>query len=81
MYLCSEFWFRSWTHSDADFDLKILDESGQETDIYLLNEYIVATMDYYIACCIFASIPQCRDLYIVFEEQAPTEDATGARSS
>ena len=46
-----------------------LDKNGQETDVYLLNEYIVATMDYYIACCIFASIPQCRDQYIVFEEQ------------
>ena len=34
-----------------------------------MNEYIVATMDYYIVCCNFASIPQCRDLYIVFEEQ------------
>ena len=37
--------------------------------MYLLNEYIVATMDYYIAYCIVSSIPQCRDLYIVFEEQ------------
>ena len=49
--------------------MKILDENGQETDVYLLNEYIVATMDYYVACCFFSSIPQCRDLYIVFEEQ------------
>ena len=53
------------------FDMKILDENGQETDVYLLNEYIVATMDYYITCHIFASIPLCRDQYIVLEEQVP----------
>ena len=33
------------------------------------KKYTVTIMDYYIACCIFSSIPQCRDIYIVFEEQ------------
>ena len=59
----------SWQILEQIFYLKILDKSWQETNVYLLNEYIAATMDYYIAWCIFASIPQCRDLYIVFEEQ------------
>ena len=51
------------------FYRKVLDENGHETDDYLLNGYTVATMDYYIACCIFASIRQCRDYYFMFKEK------------
>ena len=31
--------------------------------------YQEATMDFYVACCIIASIPQCRELCFVFEKQ------------
>ena len=54
---------------DPIFTKMMLDEYGRETDIPLLNEYSVATFDYYIASAISQNIQQCREFHYVFEEQ------------
>ena len=54
---------------DQIFAKMMIDEYGRETDIPLLNEYTVATFDYYIASAISQNIQQCREFHYVFEEQ------------
>ena len=92
LHSCTEFRFRSWTDSGADFFI-----GSSSTKMGMKQMFIfwmstpsvtVVTMDYYIACCIFANILQCRDHYFVFEEQVAlykaldvqTENATWART-
>ena len=60
----------------------MLDENGRETEIPLVNEYTIATFDYYIAAAIVKSLWQCSEFHNVFEEQVALYkalDGTGGK--
>ena len=51
------------------FARKVLNRDGSESDIYLINEEFIASLDYLVACCPWAGIADCREQAQYFKQR------------
>ena len=53
----------------AHFDRKVLDTDGSELGEYLINEEVIASLDFLVACCPWAGIQDCRDQVTYYKQR------------
>jgi hypothetical protein len=53
----------------TQFERKVLNKDGSESDVYLINEEFIASLDYLVACYPRAGIPDCREQAIYFKQR------------
>ena len=53
----------------AHFDRKVLRADGSESGEYLINEEVIASLDYLVACCPWAGIQDCRDQATYYKQR------------
>ena len=53
----------------TQFERKVLNKDGSESDVYLINEEFIASLDYLVACFPWAGIPDCREQAIYFKQR------------
>ena len=51
------------------FDRKVLSTDGSESGEYLINEEVIASLDYLVACCPWAGIQDCRDQATYYKQR------------
>jgi hypothetical protein len=55
---------------EAQFERKVLNTDGSESGEYVINEALIASLDYLVACCPWAGIQDCREQAIYFRQRA-----------
>ncbi len=53
----------------TQFECKVLNKDGSESDVYLIKEEFIASLDYLVACYPWAGIPDCREQAIFFKHR------------
>ncbi len=53
----------------TQFERKVLNRDGSDSDVYLINEEFIASLEYLVACCPWAGIPDCREQAIYFKQR------------
>ncbi len=51
----------------TQFERKVQNKDGSDSDVYLINEEFIASLDYLVACFPWAGIPDCREQAIYFK--------------
>ena len=55
---------------EAHFERKVLNTDGSESGEYVINEALIASLGYLVACCPWAGIQDCREQAIYFRQCA-----------
>ena len=53
----------------TQFERKVPNKDGSDSDVYLINEEFIASLDYLVACYPWAGIPDCREQAIYFKQR------------
>ena len=53
----------------TQFERKVPNQDGSDSDVYLINEEFVASLDSLVACFPWAGIPDCREQAIYFKQR------------
>jgi hypothetical protein len=53
----------------TQFERKVLNKDGSESDVYVINEEFIKSLDYLVACYPWAGIPDCREQAIYFKQR------------